>query len=75
MGADACGDYYVIVYATESLDGRSSTRWRWVIKRNSTDPGLVEKSGFLTEAGARLAGENALKNLLRGAFDDTDATG
>ncbi len=76
MGAEDCGDYDVTVYVTVGEDGRSSkSRWGWAITRHSTDFRLVQKSGFLTEAGARLAGENALKNLLRGAFDSKDVTG
>ncbi len=76
MGAEDCGDYDVTVYLTVGQDGSSSrSRWGWAIKRHSTDLRLVQEGGFLTEAGARFAGENALKNLLRGAFDNKDPTG
>ncbi len=76
MGADGCGDYGVTVYVTVGQDGRSSrSRWGWAITRHSTDRRLVQKSVFLTEAGARLAGEIALKNFLRRAFDNKDVTG
>ncbi len=73
MGAADCGDYYVTVYVTISQDGSPSrSRWGWAIKRHSTGLGLVQKNGFLTEAGARFAGENALKHFLRGTFDNKD---
>ncbi len=76
MGAEDCGDYDVTVYVAVSQEGSSSRcRWGWAIKRHSSDLRLVQQGGFLTEAGARLAGENVLKHLLSGSLDNKDLTG
>lgn len=76
MAADPYREYYVAVYETVSQNGKpSSSRWGWVIKRHSADLGVAQKSGFLTEAGARLAGENVLKHPLRNSFNSKDVTG
>jgi hypothetical protein len=53
-------DYYVVVRRSGSLP-----TWEWEIQRRSTPLGVVlNGSGFVSQAGAKLAGENALRDLL-----------
>ena len=54
-------DYYVVV----SRSG-DPTVWQWQIHRRSRPLGVrLYGTGFVSQAGARLAGETALKALLR----------
>jgi len=54
-------DYYVVV----SRSGDPAV-WQWQIHRRSRPLGVrLYGTGFVSQAGARLAGETALKALLR----------
>ena len=54
-------DYYVVVSRSGEPSG-----WRWEIHRRSRPLGVrLYGAGFVSQAGARLAGETALKALLR----------
>ena len=54
-------DYYVVI----SRSGDPAV-WQWEIHRRSRPLGVrLYGAGFVSQAGARLAGETALKALLR----------
>jgi hypothetical protein len=54
-------DYYVLVSRNSG-----ATPWQWEIQRRSRPLGVrLYGAGFVSQAGARLAGETALKALLR----------
>lgn len=54
-------DYYVVLSR-----GSDPAVWQWEIHRRSRPLGVrLYGTGFVSKAGARLAGETALKTLLR----------
>ena len=54
-------DYYVVVSRSGDL-----AIWQWQIHRRSRPLGVrLYGTGFVSQAGARLAGETALKALVR----------
>lgn len=54
-------DFYVVVARSDD-----PANWQWEIHRHSRPLGIrLYGTGFVSQAGARLAGETALKALLR----------
>ena len=61
MEESILADYYVVL----SRSGDPAV-WQWEIHRRSRPLGVrLYSAGFVSQAGARLAGETALKVLLR----------
>jgi hypothetical protein len=61
MESSISADYYVVVSRSGDPAG-----WQWEIHRRSRPLGVrLYGAGFVSQAGARLAGETALKALLR----------
>lgn len=61
MAKPVSTDYYVVL----SRGGEPAV-WQWEIHRHSRPLGIrLFGTGFISQAGARLAGETALKALLR----------
>jgi hypothetical protein len=62
-------DYYVVV-----ANGGGAAGWRWEIQRRSRPLGVrLYGTGFVSQAGARLAGDIALKALLVEMAKDSEA--
>jgi hypothetical protein len=61
MEESILADYYVVLSRSGDL-----AVWQWEIHRRSRPLGVrLYGAGFVSQAGARLAGETALKALLR----------
>jgi hypothetical protein len=53
-------DYYIVV-----TNGGGSAGWKWEIQRRSKPLGIrLYATGFVSQAGAKVAGQIALKALL-----------